>query len=144
MFENMDELMKNNSGLFDLSEDDLTIPERLSFPKNELIEGTIIDCHTIDKIGAVKVEVLLSNTDHATKCHELLVNKPKLKDGKINPIQKKQWVEFLLAFWSREDILAGKIDPTSLVGKKVSYRADEAREYNGKNYQSFSQYKVQE
>lgn len=144
MFEDNAAMLTNNSDLFDLTEADLTVPERLQFPKNELIEGTVIDCYAIDKIGAVKLEVLLNNTDHAGKCHEVLVNKPKVIDGKMNPTAKRMWTEFLLAFWSREQILARQVDMASPVGKKISYRAGELREYNGKQYQGFMTFKVQE
>lgn len=143
MFENSDEMLNSNSSLFDLSESDLTLPEPLTFPKGEVIEGTVLDCSSIEKIGAVRLEVLVSNTDHAEKNHEFLVMKPKpsAKDGKINPTQKKFWVEFLLAFWSKENILANNVDLSSVVGKRITYQAAEAREHNGKTYQSFFGFK---
>jgi hypothetical protein len=144
MFENMDEMLNNNSGLFDLTEADLLLPETIVFPKGELIEGTILDCHGIEKFGAIKLEVMLTNTDHKDKCHGLMINKPKLKDGKPIPSQKKTWVEFLLAFWTKEAITSGNVDFAAIVGKKIEYRAAEAREYNGKTYQSFYGFKVVE
>lgn len=149
MFENMDEMLNNNSDLFDLTAEDLVIPEKLQFPKGELIEGTVIDCATIEKFGAVKLSVILTNTEHADKCHEMLINKPKPgKDGKPHPTAKKIWVEFLLTFWTKEQILGAQTAPLDMsqpVGKKISYRAGEARAAaNGNVYQSFFGFKIQE
>lgn len=145
MFENSDEMLNSNSDLFDLTEADLLLPEQLTFPKNELIEGTVLDCQAMEKSSAVKMEVLLSNTDHAGKSHGFFINKPKQdKDGKINPTQKKVWVEFLLCFWTKEQVLKKEINLTDTVGKKISYRATEAREWQGKVYQNFNTFKVQE
>lgn len=141
MFDDAKDILNNNSDLFDLTEADLLLPERITFPKGELIEGTVLDCHAIDKIGAVKLEVMLSNTDHAGKLHEVLIKKPKAKDGKVNPTQKKFWVEFLLAFWTREQVLGNQVDMSQPVGKRISYRASEAREWEGNTYQDFFGFK---
>lgn len=143
---NSDDLLGKNSDLFDLTEDDLIIPESILFPKSELIEGTVLDCHSVDKIGAVKLEVMLSNTDHAGKCHSLLVKKPRAnkETGVINPTAKKMWAEFLLAFWTREQILGKQVDMASVIGKRISYRAGASRDWEGKTYQDFNTFKVQE
>jgi hypothetical protein len=143
MFENADTFLNANAELFNgLSEADLMLPEKLVFLKNEIVEGTILDTSIIEKIGAVKMEVKVETGDHAGKLFELVQFKPKDKDGKMSPTQKKQWIEFLLAFFTKEEILGGKVDFNKFIGNKVQFKALEAREVNGKTYQNYANYKL--
>jgi hypothetical protein len=145
MFENADTFLNANSELFNgLSEADLMLPEKLIFLKGETVEGTILDASIIEKIGAVKLEVKVETGDHAGKLFELAQFKPKDKDGKFSPTAKKQWIEFLLAFFTKEEVLGGKVDFTKFIGSKVQFKAGEAREYNSKVYQNYSNYKLVE
>jgi hypothetical protein len=143
MFENADTFLNANSELFTgLSESDLALPERLVFLKNEVVEGTVLDTSIIEKIGAVKLEVKIETGDHAGKLFELVQFKPKEREGKISPTQKKQWVEFLLAFFTKEEVLSGKVDFTKFIGSKLQFKAGEARDVGGKTYQNYNSYKL--
>ena len=143
LFENADTFLNANSDLFTgLSEADLLIPEKLVFIKGEVITGTILDMSIIEKIGAIKVELKIESGDHAGKIHELTVFKPKEKDGKISAQSKKNWVEFLLALYTKEEILAGKIDMQKHIGATLEFKANEAKEYSGKIYQNYSNFKL--
>jgi hypothetical protein len=145
MFENADTFLNANADLFNgLSESDLVFPERLVFLKGETVEGIILDTSIIEKIGAVKMEVKIETGDHTGKLFELTQFKPKDKDGKISPTQKKQWIEFLLAFFTKEEILGGKVDFNKFIGSKLQFKALEAREVNGKTYQNYVNFKLVE
>lgn len=142
MFANADAFLTANTDLFTgLSESDLMLPEKLVFLKNETVEGTILDAGYIEKIGAVKLEVKVESGDHAGKLHELTMFRPKEKDGKVSPNQKKNWVEFLLAFFDKQQILSGQADFTKYIGTKIQFKASEAKEYNGKVYQNYHSFK---
>lgn len=143
LFDNAETFLNANSDLFEgLSEADLLIPEKMIFLKNEVVVGTVLDASIADKIGAIKLELKVETTDHAGKILEIAVFKPKAKDGKISPASKKSWVEFLLAFFTKEEILAGKVDFTKLTGQKIQFTAGEARENNGKTNQYYNNYKL--
>lgn len=145
ILDNADTFLNANSDLFnDLSESDLLISEKLVFIKGETVTGTIVDISVNDRIGMIKVELKVNTGDHAGKLHELVVFKPKANaEGKISPISKKQWVEFLLAFFTKEEILGGKTDFTKFTGSNLSFVAGEAKEYNGKPQQRYNSYKVE-
>jgi hypothetical protein len=146
MFNDPETFMNSNTDLFNgLTEDDLLLPEKLVFFKNEVIQATILDASIVEKIGAVKVEVKVETGDHTGKLHEFLVFKPKAgDDGKISPMSKKNWVNFLLALFTKEAILAGQIDFTKHVGTKIEFKAGEAKSKGDKTYQNFSDFKLVE
>lgn len=144
MFNDPETFMNSNSDLFEgLTEDDLLIPEKLVFFKNEVIQGTILDISVVEKIGAVKVEVKVETGDHNGQITEFLVFKPKAgTDGKISPMSKKNWVGFLLALFTKEEILAGQIDFSKHAGSKIEFKAGEAKSKGDKTYQNFSDFKL--
>jgi hypothetical protein len=146
MFDNADTFLNANSDLFEgLNESDLMLPEKLIFFKGENVAATILDASIInsEKFQGVKLELKIESGDHTGKLHELVVGKPKPRDGRILPTQKKQWVEFLLAYFTKEDILANKVDFTKFIGSKLEFIAGEAKTSgNGKTYQNVSGYKL--
>jgi hypothetical protein len=146
MFDNADTFLTANNDLFEgLNESDLLLPEKLVFIKGEVVTTTILDASIInsEKFQGVKLELKIDSGDHKDKLHELVVAKPKPRDGKILPAQKKNWVEFLLAFFTKDDILAGKVDFNQFVGSKFEFTAGEARQVsNGKIYQNSNFFKL--
>lgn len=145
LFDNADTFLNANSDLFEgLTEADLLIPERLIFLKGEVVQGVVLDASIIEKIGAVKLEVKITGGEHEGKIHEVAVFKPKEKDGKISAGSKKSWVEFLLAFFTKEEILGKKVDFTKLIGQTIEFKAGEARSIGEKTYQNYNSYKLVE
>ena len=143
MFENAETFLDNSTNLFaDLLEGDLVLPERLLFIKGERVEGTILDASIIEQIGAVKFEVMIQTGEHTGKLHELVNFKPRERDGKISPQSKKSWVEFLLAFFTKEEILGGKVDFTKHIGTRIEFISGEARSKGEKTYQNYHGYKI--
>ena len=138
MFDQTDDFLTANSALFsDLTENDLLVPEKIVFLKDEVVVGEILDVAIIERIGAIKVELKLLSGEHLGKLFDYMVYRPKEREGKISPVQKRSWASFLLAFFTREEILSQKIDFNKFVGRHFRFKAALAREYNGKVYQEF-------
>lgn len=120
----------------DITEDDLLVPEQVIFAKNENVEGTILEISELAKSGLIRLTMKVNNTEHAGKVHELAMFKPKPnKEGKINPIKKKQFVNFLLAFFTKQQVLSKQVEWSQYVGRNLKFKTGEAREFNGRTYQ---------
>lgn len=145
MFDNAETFLNANAGLFDgLGEEDLQLPERLVFIKGEVVQGTILGFQMInsEKLQGVKVEMKIETGEHAGKLHELLITKPKVKDGKIIASHKKVWVDFLLALFTKEEILAGNPDFNKHVSAKLEFTAGEARHSGERTFQNAGGFKL--
>ncbi len=58
-----------------------------------------------------------------------------------NPGAKRVYASFMLAFWSREDVTGGTVNPARLMGRRFSAVAQQVREHQGKQYQNFMDFK---
>jgi hypothetical protein len=137
--------MDSGDSLFDdFTEDDLIVPENLIFLKNESVTSKIMDIAEIANGGGVRLTLAIESGDHAGKIHELAMFKPTPhKDtGKVNPVKKKQFVQFVLAFYSKAQILAKDTSWSKFIGDKLEWTSADAREWNGKIYQDSYNFKV--
>ena len=138
------EMLVDSDDFFDLGEDDFNLPERLIFLQGEVVQGKVMDASENKTLGAMGLTLKILTGDHEGSLHEMMIFKPKAKDGKVNPIAKKQFVQFLMALWTKEQILNKQVDINSVIGKKLQFKSGKAREYNGKLYQNYSDFKVVE
>jgi hypothetical protein len=139
-----DIFMKGNTdSLFDgLTEDDLALPEKLVFLKGETVNAMIMDLSENSKFGFIKLEVKILSGDHEGKLTEMIFFKPKVTDGKMNGQSKKKFVDFLLAFWTKDEVLKGNVDLTRPISKKIQFTCGEAKEYKNKLQQDFYGIKI--
>ncbi len=138
-------MFDDGDSLFDdFTEDDLLVPEQVVFAQNEIVESTILEISEIKKSGLIRLTLKIDNTEHAGKVHELAMFKPKPSKttGNINPIKKKQFVQFLLAFFSKQQILSKDADWSQYVGQKLKFKAGKANDYNGRIYQDSFEFEV--
>jgi hypothetical protein len=146
MFDNADTFLNANSDLFEgLSENDLLVSERLIFTKGEVVQGTILDIGQIDTatFKAIKVEFKVETGDHAGKLHDLIIAKPSVNEnGQMNATAKKGWVDFLLALFTKEEILSKQIDLNKHIGARLEFTAGEARSKGERTYQNYNRYKL--
>ncbi len=126
--------------MFDgITADDLESPEKLVFTKGEDINGTILDTNEVTKHKAVILTLKLNNTEFVGKQFELWMGAPKKnKEGVISSFAKRSWTNFLLAFFTKEEILGGKADWSTVIGKSILFTAGEPKDYGEKIFQNFN------
>jgi hypothetical protein len=88
------------------------------YPKNEVVEFTIKEVKENKKYANVTVSCLD-------------------KDGST-PSKKKHLIAFLSAFFTREQLIAKTSNPVELVGQRFEAKSDGQREWEGKQYQQWS------
>ena len=123
--------MENNENrdFFDISEEDLNMPEYLIFEPGE-VQLLIQDYKQDNEKGYLMVVSKVLSGEHEGSIHQFFIRKKA----------KRSFVPFVKAFWTREEILGGKMEPTKLIGRTVNVIADAPREYKGKMFQDFSKY----
>lgn len=58
-------------------------------------------------------------------------------DNREHPVSRKNKINFARAFWSEDELRSNTAQPARLINRRFSAVPLEAREHNGKQYQSF-------
>jgi len=115
------------SDFFTVSKEDLVLPPSfLIFEPGTKVTLTIEDFKE-DKSSKPKLTITtrVLTGEHEGQQHLMVIRKA----------HKKGFVNFMTAFFNKEDILAGNIKPSSLIGKTFNCTAEDIREFNGREYQ---------
>ncbi|WP_417353571.1 hypothetical protein [Flavobacterium alkalisoli] len=113
------------------------VPEEIEFTQNEKVVGTITDVKET-KSKDLMLDITITEGEHAGKITQTFIKKPN-KDSHVN--QKRDFMSFLLAFFTKEEIKTGQGNIESIVGKTVSTTV-KVREYNGNNIFDFKNWKI--
>jgi hypothetical protein len=115
MFESLDlgELLKSVEGK--------------TYAKNEVVTFTIKEVRENKNYGSVQVNCLEDNGDQYTFVF-----------GSNTPSKKRNLIAFLSTFFTREQLLNKSTSPVELVGQRFEAKSDGQIEYNGKNYQRWT------
>jgi hypothetical protein len=97
------------------------------YPKNEVVEFTIKEVKENKKYANVTVSCLDKDGSPYT-----------FMFGTSTPSKKKQIIAFLSAFFTREQLIAKTSNPVELVGQRFEAKSDGQREWEGKQYQQWS------
>lgn len=117
---------------FDFSEQDLDLADYF-FTGGEVVEFVCLDFNeTKNKSLVLDCRVLTG--EHAGKSKQIWI------DSRENNISKKNRVQFGLAFWSKEELIAKTFHPSKLVNRKFSAVAAPTREHEGKTFQNISNF----
>lgn len=118
---------------FDFSEADLDLMP-VMFDDNEVVEFVCIDFNEITKTNTLALNCRVLTGKYKGRPHTIFI------DSRDNPFSKKIKVQFALAFWTREEILAKDNHPSKLINRKFRAVAQPKREHEGKTYQSITQF----
>lgn len=118
---------------FDISEADLDAATPIIFNAGEVIEFLCLDFNET-KNGAAILNCKVLSGENAGKTHTIFLNNHE------TPTAKKNRVQFLLAFWSKEELIAGENKRSKLINRKFTVVASAPRDYEGKTYQDLRQF----
>jgi len=114
------------SDFFDISKDDLIMPPSfLNFEPGSEVVLTIEDFKQDNKNGKLTLTCRVNSNEHEGQQHLMVIRKS----------HKRSFVNFINAFFNKDDVLAGNIKPSSLIGRTFQCVASDFREYNGREYQ---------
>ena len=113
---------------FEFSEQDLDLAE-FFFAPNEVVEFVCLDFNeTKQKTLVLNCRVL--SGEHAGKAKSIFI------DSRETTPSRKNRIQFALAFWTREELVAKSNHPSKLINRKFSAVAQPSREHEGKTYQN--------
>jgi len=123
-------------------------PENRHFNKGEVVSAMFMDIREMDKYYLIKAS-LLQPAEYEGEEYAIFMNKPvKKAEGddektlKVKEINLKQMVQFLVAFYTKEQILNRQIDFSALIGRVFIAIAGKVREgKQGGKYQSLNSWK---
>lgn len=101
--------------------------EGKTYEKNQVVKFTIKEVVEQTKIGVLSV-----------RCEDHEQSQYTFKLGSGSPAKKKLLYAFLMAFYSREDIIANNMNPVDLVGQVFEIKSDGQAEWEGKNFQRWN------
>lgn len=121
---------------FDIDVADLEAAEPVIFPAKVPVEFTVTSLKELPKYGSVQIMCKVNTGEHAGKFYEMSVGGGDSAKAKANK------AKFLLAFWSKEDLVNGKASLDTLMGTTFQARPDSPwkSEKSGKTYQNFDGY----
>lgn len=107
--------------------------EPLFFIAKTPVEMTILSATEQPKYGNVKLTCNVETGEHAGKHYELTIS------GNDAAPAKKRKAQFLLAFWSKEELTTGKASLDTLIGQRFQVRPEAPFQgKNGQTYQNFN------
>jgi hypothetical protein len=115
---------------FNVTEQDLDLIP-IVFNAKEVVEFVCLDFNEM-KNNTLVMNCRVLSGDHAGKRHSIFI------DSRENSFAKKLRVQFLLAFWTKDELQTQTFHPSKLMNRKFSAVAQEPREYEGKIYQSMT------
>lgn len=115
---------------FNVTKQDLDLIP-IVFNAKEVIEFVCLDFNEM-KTNTLVLNCQVLTGEHAGKRHAVFI------DSRENSFAKKLRVQFLLAFWTKEELQTQTFHPSKLMNRKFSAVAQEPREYEGKLYQNIS------
>jgi hypothetical protein len=121
----------------DLTEDDLMVPEKFFFAPDEVVDAKIIDIRKIKNNMGFGVELKVLSGENEGKLLETTMWKPKDADYQS---RKVTWKQFLLAVWSKDEILGGKATEESAMGRCITFKASKISAKNNQYYSDFTKF----
>lgn len=126
--------------LFQLDKADVGVAENLVFPAKVpvvfYVRNAVEYAPKENKSGALLMELVVLNGEHEDKIHKMYMSK-NFKQAS----NKKRFIEFCKAFFTDEELINGTASTASIIGQTIECVPSDPREYNGKIYQDFYQFK---
>lgn len=119
---------------FNVTANDLAAAEKPIWPAKEVAEFVITDFKESEEQGFILNTKVLSERHNDRSYTHFISNRD-------HEIAQKQRVQFLLAFWTKDELQNGTAKPVKLVNRRFSAVAGQAKEHNGQTYQQFSGWK---
>lgn len=116
---------------FEFSESNFDVTESPIWDAKDVVRFLITDFSENAANGTLAVRCKILNTKHEGRTFTHWIRNDD------NEASQKQRVQFSLAFWTKEELLDKTAQPSKLIGRCFTAQALQAREYNGKWYQSF-------
>jgi len=119
---------------FGVSETDLSVVEDLFFRADTAVEMICLEAKENPKRGGLILNCKVASGEHTGKQHTIYIN-----DGD-NEFAKKNKIAFMLAFWTKDQIIGRKCKHSDLMGRKFTVVPAAIRNVEGRKYQNFHSY----
>lgn len=144
----VDAVKEEAASIFDegesvFTEDDFTIPERLVFVANTPVKALILEANKIAGKKAILLNVQIKDGEHEGKQFTTWQQHPTPNaSGTVNAGAKARFVQFCLAFFSKDELVKGTDDWTKYVARVISFIPAAPRTYSGKTYQDLGSFEL--
>ncbi len=118
---------------FDVSDEDLTIADKLIFQDKEIVKLTCTDLRQNAQNGSLQLKCKVHSGPHQGKETTIYLT------SSDNEVSKKIKAQFLKAFWTVEQIKARQADPRKLMGRSFTARSRVQTKEKG-TYQNWEQF----
>lgn len=116
---------------FEFSAESIAGIEKPLWPAKDVVEFVILDFKEMVPSNDLILSCRVLSKEHNDRKYEHYIS------NRDNDITQKSRIEFALAFWSKEELIAGDAKPAKLINRRFSVVASPAKEHNGKTYQGF-------
>lgn len=120
---------------FEFSAKDLEVAEYPVWPAKEVAEFVVLDFQENPQTNDLKLSCKVVSERHNDRFVTMFIN------NKPNEFAQKRRVQFALAFWTKEELIAGNAAPAKLVNRKFSAVANAPRDWEGKVFQDWGNFK---
>lgn len=112
---------------FDITVDDINIPENITFVAGKPVKLLIKDFRELPEKEMIIVEMKVLDGEMKDRIHQMFVSKKA----------KRDFAKFILTFWTREQIQNKTFRTSDISGKVVEVMFAPPVERNGRTFQSF-------
>lgn len=111
---------------FTVTAEDLAVPQSLTFTAGKPVRMMIKDYKEIAAKEMLVVDMRVLDGEHKDCIHQMFINKKG----------KRDFIKFVMTFWTREQLISGQNKPSEIIGKTVEVMFSVPKEVNGKFYQN--------